>query len=91
MLLYHASFKPSTECVSVASKTTKVVYHLRRTVGSRNPELLLPLFEAIVRTHLDYAVQGWSPNLVKDQVLLEDVQWWLANVISESRDMSYEG
>ena len=42
--------------------------------------MIFPLYSALVRSHLEYCVQFWSPQFKKDRELQEGVLWRVAEM-----------
>ena len=61
-------------CALAAWKENGILGSSRKGVASRDRELIVPLYSALRRPHLEYCAQAWSPQYTKERELVERVQ-----------------
>ena len=70
----NANMKVSEQCRIAASKGNQILGMIRRNITYKEKGLIVPLYKAIVRPHLEYCIQAWRPYLRKDIDMLKKVQ-----------------
>ena len=86
----NANMKVSEQCRIAASKGNQVLVMIRRNITYKEKSLIVPQYKPIVRPHLEYCIQAWSPYLRKDIDMLEKIQRRATKLIPGLRDLRYE-
>ena len=85
-----ADLKPSYNVNVAAAKGNRMVGLIKRNFVDIDKDTCRTLYCALVRPHLEYAIQSWSPYYKKDILELEKVQRRMTKLVPELEELDYE-
>jgi len=80
----------SQQCAPTAQKAHCILGHIKRSMVSRVREVITLLCSALLRPHLEYRAQMWSPQCRSDIVLSKHIQKRATKLIQGMEHLPYE-
>ena len=89
-MIFTTDLSWSSQINKVTATANRVLGMLKRTFVCKEANLWRQLYTSLVRPHLEYAVQVWSPSLEKDINAIERVQARALKVPTSLKKYSYD-
>ena len=89
-VIVKSDLKSGSQCLAASRKANTILGFIARNFECKTPDVITRLYTSLVRPHLEYAVQFWSPYFQKDEKKLESVQRRATKLIPGFRALPYE-
>ena len=80
----------SQNVAACAKKANRVLGMIKHTFSYMDKEMFLTLYKTLVRPHMEYCQEVWSPHLKKDIAVLEKIQRRATKIVPSLKDLPYE-
>ena len=89
-MVFDTDLKFDLHVNSVVNKANKVLGLIKRNFSDLDESSLVLLFKSLIRPLLEYGQPIWSPYLIKQSRIIENVQRRATKLIHTIKDLSYE-
>ena len=79
--------KTATQVAKAAAKANSMLGRIRNSFTFIDLDIFLALYKTLVRLHMEYCIQAWSPYLWKNINTLEKVQRRATKLVPDLRNL----
>ena len=84
------NLKSEAHVAKVAAKANSMVGRIKRTFNYMDEDMFKAVYPSMIRSHMEFAVQAWSPYLAKDIIQLEKVQRRATKLVHNLKSQPYD-
>jgi hypothetical protein len=88
-IIIDKNFNFSEQCAAAVKKANQMLGIIKRKIKNKTKEIIVGLYKALVRPHLEYCIQVWSPSLKGDIKAMEGVQKRALKLITQFKNINY--
>ena len=73
-IIIDKNFKFTEQCANAVKKANQMLGIIKRKIKYKSKDVIVKLYKTLVRPHLEYCIQFWSPSFVCEKRSIESVQ-----------------